>query len=248
MPHKPCFYTQQKLAPQSVAWLDEKESRHAVNVLRLKKGEAIEVFDGQGHAFEARVGDLKEGALSVFLAGEARSRELPVHITLAVSAVASDRMEFLIQKVCELGALEIWPVVTERSMVKLSEERWTKKITRWRKIAQESCKQCGRSKIPEIEKARTFDSLLGQFEKFDLVLIPTLGAENKELLPVLKESQAFRILALIGPEGDFSPREVKEACFRGARPVTLGPLVLRTETAAVVLTALLGFFFREIRS
>jgi 16S rRNA (uracil1498-N3)-methyltransferase len=247
MPHPPRFYVSQKLSGKNVVTLDAEESHHAASVLRLQKGDALEVFDGEGRCFGARVGDLRQGTLSVILEKKRDSEELPVQITLAVSAIASDRMEFLIQKVCELGAAEIWPVTTERSVVRLSPDRWAKKIVRWKKIVRESCKQCGRSKLPDIRDFRTFEALLGTLSVFDLVLLPTLGAETRELFSVLKNSRASRVLVMIGPEGDFSPREIREALRLGARAVTLGPLVLRTETAAVALVSVLSFFFRELQ-
>ncbi|MGH7198779.1 MAG: 16S rRNA (uracil(1498)-N(3))-methyltransferase [Candidatus Omnitrophota bacterium] len=244
------FFIDPNAIEGNVVTLSREESHHAVSVLRLKKGDGLDLFDGRGNQFGGRVVDIKEGSVSVRLepaaAVSGNFAALPVEVTLAVSVIKPDRMDTLIQKAAELAASAIVPVLSERSVVKLSGERWEGKVKRWRKIALESCKQCGQPRIPEISAPRRFEDVLADSGRYDKILIPTLAVRGDILYKTLSVSGAKRILALIGPEGDFTPEEVKLACSRGAAPVSLGPLVLRSETAALYLLSVLNFYCREV--
>ncbi|PIU40247.1 MAG: hypothetical protein COT00_02720 [Candidatus Omnitrophica bacterium CG07_land_8_20_14_0_80_50_8] len=229
--------------------LDERESRHALVVLRLKAPEAVGLIDGKGRAFKGVVAGIENGFLRVridagSLAG-AVPWPFPVQVTLAVSVIKPERMELLIQKACELGADAILPVRSERSIIRLSKERWQEKIKRWRKIAVESCKQCGLPATPQIHEAADLKTVLSSATGYDKILIPTLSGVTRPLREALPRPAPDRLLALIGPEGDFSDKEVALAVSYGARPVSLGPLVLRTETAVFYLLSVLNFFYGE---
>ncbi len=232
--------------------LDEKESHHAASVLRLKTGDAVGLLDGKGHSFRGVVAGIENCRLRVrikpdpALSAHASRRSLDVQITIAVSVIKPERMEILIQKACELGVTAIIPVRSERSIIKLSKERWQEKIKRWRKIAAESCKQCGLPAIPEIHEAVDLKNVLLNSGTYDKILIPTLAAPTRPLYEALKKSGRGRVLTLIGPEGDFTPSEIASSVACGAIPVDLGPWVLRTETAAIYLLSALNFFYREI--
>ena len=130
--------------------------------------------------------------------------------------------------------------------MRLSKERWDSKLERWRKIALESCKQCGRDLAPEIRALVPFKDLVAGFGSFDEILIPTLAVPGEDLGRTLKGSKAKKVLVVVGPEGDFTEKEVEEAVRHGAKPVSLGPLVMRSETAAIYLLSSLTFFYREI--
>jgi 16S rRNA (uracil1498-N3)-methyltransferase len=153
-------------------------------------------------------------------------------------------MEWMLEKLCELGAGEWMPVLTERSVVSLSRERWESKLVRWKKIAIESCKQCGQASVPRLSAPVPFKEAMARLRDFDLVLIPTLEGAPRELHSVLQEKRpAKSVLVLIGPEGDFSPKEIKMTVEKGAIPVGLGPRVLRAETAAVFALSVIRFFY-----
>ncbi len=235
-----------------VVLLDPKESHHAISVLRLKTGDQVGLLDGQGHSLQGVVANIQEGRLRVRINTSQKdtpsppSLASPLQITLVVSVIKPERMELLIQKACELGVRAIVPVRSERSIVKLSKERWQEKTKRWRKIAQESCKQCGLPVIPEIHETTDLENVLSDTGAYDKILIPTLIVPAQPLGEALKKSRRGRWLALIGPEGDFTEKEVAVAVSHGALPVSLGPLVLRSETAAIYLLSALNFFYREI--
>ena len=248
------FQINPALIKNSSVLLDEKESHHAVSVLCLKAGDAVGLMDGKGQSFHGVVSGIESRRLRVRInnASEPSAEELQrpsnLQITIAVSVIKPERMELLIQKACELGVHAIIPVCSDRSIIRLSKERWEEKIRRWRKIALESCKQCGLTVIPEIHEAVDVKSVLSNSGKFDNILIPTLALPTKPLYEALKGSGATRWLVLIGPEGDFTEKEVSLAVSYGAIPVSLGPLVLRTETAVIYLLSVFNFFHREIRS
>ena len=234
-------------------WLDKKESHHAISVLRLKPGDVVDLIDGRGHSFKGRITDMQDRRLGVriqpLVAAQSTHSDHPLddlQITLAVSVIKPERMELLIQKACELGVSSIIPVRSERSIIKLSRERWQEKIKRWRKIAAESCKQCGLTIIPQVTELVDFKSLFSSAKDFDRVLIPTLAVTTTSLYEALTPSNSRRIFVLIGPEGDFTKKEAELAVAAGAVTVSLGPLVLRTETAAMYILSVLNFFYREI--
>ena len=241
---RPRFFISPAVVKAGIFQLSEEESRHALTVLRLEKGDALELFDGEGNSFSGRVIGETRGRLSVRVEESPKTEAVNFFATLGISVIKPERMEWLIEKACELGVSTIQPLVSQRSVVKLSRERWQNKIVRWRKIVLETCKQCGRSRIPVIGALRDFSAYACDLNGFDLAVIPTLGAQHPMLESILREhSSAKRVLGFIGPEGDFTPEEVKLAVAAGARPVSLGQLVLRSETAAVYLMSVLDFAF-----
>ncbi len=246
----PRFFIDPNSIEGDVVTLSREESHHAVSVLRLKKGDAADLFDGGGNRFDGRVVDIKEGKIVFRLQQPVAAEKFTasaVQVTLAVSVIKPERMDTLVQKAAELGASAIIPVLSERSVVKLSEERWEGKVKRWRKIALESCKQCGQPSIPEVSEPRKLKDVLADPGRYDKILIPTLEVRGDILGKTLGLSEAGgRILVLIGPEGDFTAKEVEFAVARGALPVSLGPLVLRSETAALYLLSVLNFYYREV--
>ena len=233
---------------EGVVTLDKDESRHALTVLRLKAGEVVELLDGQGGVFEGIVAAAERGRIKISLRGTSKKNILNrVTITLAASVIKPEGMELLVQKACELGAHVLVPLISERTVVRLSPERWASKLQRWQKIARESCKQCGQSRVPAIQPVVEFKKFVPTISAYDLSLIPTLSGPVEGLRSVLNAYKSAKsILVLIGPEGDFSKNEVSQAVERGAKPVSLGPLVLRSETAALYALSVLEFYYREL--
>ena len=227
--------------------LDPKESHHALSVLRVKPGETVELLDGKGGSYQGVIASSQKGRVKVSVSAPRAVRQKSrVPVTLAVSVIKPERMELLIQKACELGADRIIPLISERTVVRLSRERWEAKGVRWQKIAAESCKQCARAQTPEILGVVEFKKFIGQVSGYGTVLIPTLAVPVKSLYHSLNANKdAHSVLVLIGPEGDFSRSEVESAILSGAQPVTLGPLVMRSETAALYTLSVVRFFYGE---
>ncbi|MCG3176307.1 MAG: Ribosomal RNA small subunit methyltransferase E [Candidatus Omnitrophica bacterium] len=223
--------------------LGPEESRHALRVLRLRVGHSVQLLDARGLSYAGIVVDSDDGRLHVELSGQpamnGASQTLPVDAAIAL--VRTDAMEWIVEKLCELGVERILPVVTDRCVVRPSDDhRRDAKLERWRKLALQSCKQCGRPSPPVIDPLRKWRDLLPLLSGYGQVLLPTLARPGEPLASAIRRplsGGAQRRLYMIGPEGDFTPVEVDEACAAGALPVTLGPLTLRAETAALAVAA-----------
>ncbi|MEO6738663.1 MAG: 16S rRNA (uracil(1498)-N(3))-methyltransferase [Chthoniobacteraceae bacterium] len=233
----------------SLAWnperlaLDATESHHAFDVLRMKAGDRATVFDGEGH--EAEVELMKQGKSGTELRkiSLGKSAPLPCRITLAQAVPKGKNMELIIEKATELGVGAIAPLMSERTIVRGSEDDHVRKQAKWQRTAVEACKQCGQNFLPRVTQPCTPRALFERNEKFDLMLIGSLQGDAIPLKRVLAETGAKRprsVLILIGPEGDFTPAEVSLAKSQGCRPVTLGPIILRTETAAIYTVSVLN--------
>src|ERR1017187_7697616 len=224
------------------AALGGEEAHHALNVLRLKAGDTVNVFDGRGHEAQAAISQISNQSVQLKLLTQSDSAPLPCRITLA-QAIPKKSMDLIVQKATELGVATIVPLVSDRTLVKLDED--SKKVDRWREIALESCKQCGNNWLPEIQPPQTARDFLGALPKFDLKLIGSLQPDAKPLKIILSgtstlgHSSTPSVLILIGPEGDFTPAELNLAKSAGCLPLSLGPLVLRAETAAIYTLSIL---------
>jgi 16S rRNA (uracil1498-N3)-methyltransferase len=210
--------------------LSSKEAHHLVEVLRLREGVEVSLFDGKGSAVRARVRRIAAGEVELCILGPEPSRESPLSLTLAVAPPKGDRTSFLIEKLTELGVTRIVPLETERGRSGASLERW-------RRIALEACKQSGRSRSPEIADPRSFEEVLNE-ERNWIAAHP--GA------PPLSPSRVEAISALIGPEGGWSEQELALAALRGVTFFGLGPRTLRTETAAIAAATLFQFLAGDL--
>jgi len=225
------FHYHGNLGNGSEVKLQAEASHHAVRVLRLAVGDPVALFDGRGGEFEARITRIDRGEVSV-KTGVHRpvERESGLDIRLVQGLSSGDRMDITLQKAVELGVTTIQPVSTERSIVKLKEERAQRRMEHWQSLVVSACEQCGRNRVPEVLPLLDFPSWLAQLTMADemrLMLSPSASMHLKELpAPV-------RLMLLIGPEGGLSPVEMQLAQSRGFQPIRLGPRILRTETAAL---------------
>ncbi len=205
-----------------------EEAHHCRDVLRLRSGNEVEIFDGQGHAIRCHIAEMTKCEVRLS-AVERRISVPPVcHITLA-AAIIKKNFELIVQKATELGVETIVPLVTERTVVNFTE----RKAARWREIAMESCKQCGNNRLPDIPAPQTLKEFFAATSLFDLKLIASLQPDAAPLKELLAGANPQHVMLLVGPEGDFTPAEYDVARAAGCRPLTLGPLVLRAETAAL---------------
>ena len=215
--------------------LPEGAARH-VQVLRLQPGTEIVLFDGTGGEWTARIERMGRREVTVSL-GEHRAvdRELGVAVTLALGMPANERMDALVEKATELGAAAIQPLLCERSVLRLAGERAAKKVAHWQGVAIAACEQSGRTAVPVVAPVRA----IGEW----LAALPD-GAGQTRLVLSLREARPLHehgitpsVIALSGPEGGLSAVEEDAACGRGFAPVTLGPRVLRADTAPLALLA-----------
>ena len=224
--------------------LEGSDVNHMKNVLRMKEGEEVQVSDGTGNAYLCQI-EGYEGNQAVLKIREKTEKdtELPSKIWLFQGLPKGDKMELIIQKAVELGAYSVVPVETKRCVVKLDEKKAAKKTARWQQIAESAAKQSKRMLIPEVKKAMSWKEAIAFAKELDVLLIPYELAkgmkETREILAAIEPGQSVGIF--IGPEGGFEEEEVQAAMEAGAKPVTLGKRILRTETAGMTMLSILMF-------
>ncbi|MCD5401528.1 16S rRNA (uracil(1498)-N(3))-methyltransferase [candidate division NPL-UPA2 bacterium] len=225
--------------------IEGREVHHLRNVLRLRKGERVICFDGRGKEYEGTIASFSPGQAEIKIEKSKKlKKELPLKITLAPSLIRASKMDLVIQKCTELGVFRLMPMRTERSLVKLDEAKSRARRERWQRLAEEAAKQSGRVQVPQIEEVRDFASILRGAGDFDLAIIlwEEAGGEGSFKKVLTKRlSLSESVLLLIGPEGGFPAREVAEAKKAGLLPVSLGPRLLKAETAAIVAVAILAY-------
>lgn len=230
------FYAEESGAADGLARLTDEDARHALRVLRLGVGDEIELVVSAAR-YLARI-ETADGSgvyarvLQALPGTEARTR-----VTLYQGLPKADKMDFIVQKATELGACAVRPVAMERSVVKLSGEDARKRVERWKKIAREAVKQCARVCAPEVLACERLAALEDELRALDLLIVPWEDARDgsvRDALQAVEGIPAARVGILIGPEGGISADEVAWLRERAnAQLVTLGPRILRTETAAL---------------
>lgn len=221
--------------------LSGEEAHHAGEVLRLHSGDICVVFDGQGREGSAEVLDLRKHSVRVRITETRTVDRAPVAITLAQAIPKGKNMEFIVEKATELGVAVIQPLVSERTIARPGEEAG-KKQQKWQKIAMEACKQSGQNWMPTVNVPRSMNAFFQQAPTYDLAILGSLQSDALPLRLLLQSAPADlrSILVLVGPEGDFSPSEIDLARARHCRSASLGPIVLRCETAAMYLMSVLS--------
>lgn len=228
----PRFFAPVELSLGIEIRLPERVMRHCT-VLRLRSGDSITLFNGQGGEFSAVLTRISPGdAQARVLARHVPKRESPLSIVLAQCVSGGDRMDATLQKSTELGVSRIVPIASERSLVKLSDERAARRVAHWRNVVIAACEQCGRNCIPEVGEITELSAFLaGAGGELSLLLAPDAGQNLQELAP------PPRVTLLAGPEGGLTPRERRLAEKAGFVAVQFGPRVLRTETAPLAAIA-----------
>jgi len=220
---------------------------HIKRVLRLKPGDIITVNDCCGTDYQVRIERVGEDCIITGIVDSCpNNTESNLDITLYQGLPKSDKMDFIVQKSVELGVKRIVPVITERTIVRISSSRDVQnKLTRWQRVSLEAAKQCNRGTIPQVDAPVDFDKALKMAEDAELGLIPYEGESRARLGEQLKRG-ICSVAVMIGPEGGFSEKEVHKATEAGIRPVTLGPRILRTETAGIVVLSIIGHELGDI--
>ena len=217
------------------ATLPLEEARHAERVLRLRPGDEICAMDGAGHRWRAELGEGARVRLLEALPGN----EAPARVTVYEGLPKADKLDFIAQKLTELGAARLMPVRMSRCVAKLDGKDGVKRRERLQKIAREAAKQCGRGMPMDVSEPLDWRTALSAMAAHDALLIPWEDARGTRLKDVFAEMPGARDIGIVvGPEGGMSPEEVDAMLEIGGRTVTLGPRILRTETAAVVSAAL----------
>jgi 16S rRNA (uracil1498-N3)-methyltransferase len=212
-------------------------ANHISRVLRLRAGDALTLFDGRGGEFDARIDEFRKDAVLVTVSEHrAVERESPLAITLAQGVSRGERMDWVIQKATELGVRRMAPILSERTVVRMDAKQTENKVRHWQAIAVAACEQCGRNRVPAIAAPVGLSAFLAQHttDGIRLLLSPLGKLRVRDL-----QANDSGVTVLIGPEGGFAEGEQQAALAAGFTALSLGPRVLRTETAAVAaLTAI----------
>ncbi|MDX1952121.1 MAG: RsmE family RNA methyltransferase [Verrucomicrobiota bacterium] len=241
------FYIEPAQSQKPVITLSERESHHAVKVLRIREGERVVVLDGVGLELLCEVQQAEAESVSLKVYQKNNIPPLPYQLTLVQAIPKGKNMDIIVQKATELGTHRIIPIVSDRTVSQIEEESASGKLEKWNAIAVESIKQCGSAWIPKIELPTTPNAYLGSGDRAEIAFIATLQSDARHPRTFIREFQAEKkrlpksIYIWIGPEGDFTPAEINSIRNAGALPISLGQLVLRSETAAIYALSVLNY-------
>ena len=241
------FYLPPEQCRDDVLFLTGREAHHAMQVLRVRAGERVVVLDGAGQELLCEAQKPERAQLKLTVAQRNKIPALPYQITLLQAIPKGKIIESIIQKATELGAHRIVPLLSDRVTVQLDEEDAAAKGEKWRQTAIEAIKQCGSAWLPQVEAPVSPKEYLARGEKFELPLIASLQNDRRHPREYFKafENERHRlpetVCVWVGPEGDFTPAEMSAVKSAGALPITLGRLVLRSETAAVYCLSVLNY-------
>ena len=236
-----CYAPGASLQPGTTLSIESEEAKHALKVMRLRVGDECEVFDGCGNAAVGRIA-ATAGSSSLTLA---ELRPLPpmppvAGITLALAIPKGSNMDLIVQKAVEMGVQRIIPLITERTIVRLDAKDAAAKTSKWSRTVLEACKQCGVNTLPIVETPQSYASFLQRTDlpelKLQCAIVPH-ARPLRQLLETARTAGLRECVLLIGPEGDFSPAEYAAAESTGYAPTSLGPIILRVETAVFLAVA-----------
>ena len=237
----PRIFTSHILVANSIVELTEAPAHYLSKVLRMQIGRELILFNGLGGEYFATIEAITKKSVSVKIFNfNADNRQSPLQLELAIGISRGERMDWVLQKATELGVTKITPLITERTEVKLDGERADKKINHWQQIITSACEQCQRNLLPELGEPVLLTDWLKQCTaeaKFVL--------HHRDNQGLSKDNKFNSIALLIGPEGGLSDEEIKQACMQSFSPLTLGPRVLRTETAPIAAISLVQYLWGD---
>lgn len=232
------------LSLDEIILTDPNEIHHLHKVLRKKEGDAIRIFNGEGMEADGRITHISKKDIQINILSR---REIPhdstiTHLILACAIPKKEKFEWIIEKATELGVIEIFPIITQRTEFKFNPQHCRKKEERYQTVAINAAKQCQRLIIPKIHPIRRIRDLLDQTDHHTKIILPCLINNRQPIKEVFENAHHEKIMLMIGPEGDFTDQEITFALGRGAIPVSLGNTVLKVETAAISSVAFIKMF------
>ena len=237
------FFTPQKnISSSKIDILDRNTIHHIKDVLWLKVGQEVIIFDESGNEYRARIETLNNEAIKLKINEKMPKIKMDkLRVTIACAIPKNSKFDDIVDKLTQLGVSRIIPMLTERVIIKLDKHKETLRKARWEKITLNASEQSKRSGLVVIDAPARINDVIANSSGFDLKLIPTLQGQRKSLIGVFSHTPK-NILVLIGPEGDFTDDEVALAVDSGFTPVTLGKEILRVETAAVSVASFIKFY------
>lgn len=255
MSRPPRFFIAPSQVSGSRISISDEDVRHIAAVLRMKTGDALLLCDGQGAEYQVAIAEISKSEIKTDIINQSKREIASPRITLCQGLPKSDKMDWIVQKATELGVSNIVPLVTERTIVKIRDEE--KRISRWQKICREAAMQSNRPDIPQIEQVRSFRDFIFSLDPGPRPLTPGSSAPEPGTLLLIpweegtepikdvlqKSREVKKVIVLIGPEGGFSSVEASMAREKGFHAVSLGPNILRTETAAIAVLSMISYEF-----
>lgn len=236
------FFVPKESVTGKLITIGGKEAHHIIDVMRLKVLDKVVTFDGTGKEYTGFIREIKtRSAIIEIVETKTPSDKEASRLTLLQAIPKKDKMDYIVEKATELGVFSIIPLVTKRTIPDWDEPKKKTALERWRKIAMEASKQCGRSDIPKIDEIKQFSAITADISNYDMALIAALDDSAIKLKDALKGFGAGSVAIAIGPEGDFTPDEIKEAKESGYKLVNLGPRVLKSDTAGLFVLAILNY-------
>lgn len=243
------FFVEDLPGQDGLIFLNGKEANHIRNVLRMKRGDTLSVMDGKGHLVEAIIEELHHKGVRVkIIRSLPAPSPSPVEIHLAQALIKSRPMDSLIQKATELGVNSITPFASERTATRIRPEHLSRKMDHWEEIMKAACKQSGRPNLPTLNPPLPFEALIGNAPHQGTLKVLLWEAEKEADLKGLLRSlgQLSHIVAIVGPEGGFTPREIRIARNAGFHIASLGSRILRAETAAITLLSIIQYEWGDL--
>ncbi len=240
------FYLPPEQCQSATLELIDSEAHHAARVLRLQPGDRVVVLDGVGHTFDCEITTVSKKSVQLAVRNKTFSPPLPCRITLLQALPKPKAMDYIVQKATELGVARIVPLLTERVVSQLDEKSAADKVTKLLPVALEAIKQCGSPWLPVIEPPQPLKQFLARPKTEALSVVASLQSNTRHLRDVVADFHKTNgelptaASVWVGPEGDFTPAEMEQIIARGAQPITLGPLVLRSDTAAIYCLSVLN--------
>ena len=241
------FVNSEQITENKIVIIGE-DYQHLKKVLRAVKGDLITVCC-DGYDYSVQINEISNDSISSIVIDKKKNMtESDLKVTLFQGLPKSDKMELIVQKCVELGVYEIVPVITERCISKINSEKdGRNKVSRWQKIAIEAAKQCNRGVIPKVSMPIDYKKAIDLSSKMDLSIIPYEKESTTGFCDVVAKSQNVRTSSIfIGPEGGFSEHEIQQADSKGIQKITLGPRILRTETAGMVALSLMMYELGDV--
>jgi 16S rRNA (uracil1498-N3)-methyltransferase len=233
--------------PRVIA-LRGSEAHHARNVLRMQPADKLVLFNGKGRELTAEITNVADHEIRLRKLHESETAPLRCRIVLGQAIPKGKNMDLIVQKAVEIGAAEIAPIISDRTIVQLDSESAAQKQSKWQQIAIEAAKQCGQNWLPRVHPPKKLAEFFSTSDQtFDLRIIGSLQPDAQHLKRTLEIYSAEHgdrprsVLMLVGPEGDFTPAELALARRYGCQPITLGPIILRVETAAIYCLSILSY-------
>jgi len=243
------FYISPENWNRGVLALTGSEAHHARNVLRVRRGEKVVLFNGKGREITAEISDFSDDEIGLRKLHEAETPPLRCRIVLGQAIPKGKNMDLIVQKAVEIGAAEVVPINSDRTIVQVDSESAVQKQSKWQQIAIEAAKQSGQNWLPRVHLPKKLAELFSAAaaESFDLRLIGSLQPDAQHFKRILADYSSEHghrprsVLMLVGPEGDFTPAELAFARRHGCHPITLGPIILRVETATIYCLSILSY-------